>query len=528
MAQTTHPLQTTFRVLANPRNVAAIPVLAMGMQSSDTFIRVSSIQALISRGGLEDAKAIVASIDHCSEEELPFLRSHPGLFASPIEACLESSEPEVRQRGLVAIAKIRISSQFHRLVEAVETVDDPQQIVASQLLLGLCRELGRESRNSIAPKYVPGRKELLDALEGSIAIFQQHKMKEIVDAWLLASHWGDDMFQRLFSDMPHDAVATIRKRIQSSQASEIDELLLGSYWSPIPIEEAISVALERSSGKVPKELVHLEKRFGLQSQLIKNMAKYPIEPLKHFDITQSNISPQEFDSLFRLMPVGGATPNTILWNAIRVLDQKHPIPPKLEKEIVAAIRSIRFTNACVITMVMSDCFDLPDIDTYQPPPWKAELRSALENILDRYYLLPLAISNSLDIMLQEFRCDHLFNYIDSWPDGHVRAYARITKLVDKKCIETIGLEATCGSPTRRAKAIRLIRYLGRDEQFNEIAIEALHDISDEVRIQAIQAISFGIDKSEAIELITPLLRDEHHAVQATDSQSLIDIANSKD
>jgi hypothetical protein len=179
-------------------------------------------------------------------------------------------------------------------------------------------------------------------------------------------------------------------------------------------------------------------------------------------------------------------------------------------------------------MVMSDCFDLPDIDVYQPPPWKAELRSALENLLDRYYLLPLAISNSLDVMLQEFRCDHLFNYIDSWPDGHVRAYAKITKLVDKKCVETIGLEATCGSPTRRAKAIRLIRYLGRDEQFNEIAIEALQDVSDEVRIQAIQSISFGIDKTEAIELITPLLRDEHHAVQATASQSLIDISHSKD
>ena len=526
MAQTTHPLQTTFRVLANPRNVAAIPVLALGMQSEDPFIRVSSIQALVTRGGQEDAKAIVATIDHCSNDELSFLRSHPGLFASPIEASLESSEPEVRQRGLIAIAKIRVASQFHRLVETVETVDDPQQIVASQLLLGLCKELGLEARQSITPKPVPGRRELLDALEGSIAIFQHHKMKEIVDAWLLASHWGDDMFQRLFSNMPHDAAATIRKRMQSSQAAEIDELLLGSYWGSQPIEEAISVALDRASAKVPKELVRLEKRFGLQSQFVKNMTKLPIEPLKHFDITQSNINPQDYDSLFRLMTAGGATPNTILWNAIRVIDQLSPLPQKIEKEIVAAIRSIRFTNACIITMVMSDCFDLPDIEAYQPPPWKAELRSALENLLERYYLLPVPICNSLDNMLQEFRCDQLFDYIDCWPDGHVRAYAKITKLVDKKCVETIGLEATCGSPTRRAKAIRLIRYLGRDEQFNEIAVEALQDVSDEVRIQAIQSISFGIDKSEAIELITPLLRDEHHAVQATASQSLIDISNS--
>lgn len=526
MALTTHPLQTTFRVLANPRNVAAIPVLALGMQSTDPFIRVSSIQALVSRGGEGDAKAIVDGIDYCTEEGLSLLRSHPGLFASPIEVSLGSSDPEVRQRGLIAIAKIRVASMFHRLVQVVESVDDPQQIVASQLLLGLCKELGTESRKSITPKTVHGRKELLEALEGSIAIYSQHKTKEIVDAWLLATHWGDEMFQRVFSDMPHDVSVTIRKRIQSSHAVEIDELLLGSYWTSQPIEQAISVGLERASSKVPKAIVVLEKRFGMQSQLVKNLGKFTIETLKDLDITKNNIDPEGYDSLFRLMTAGGATPSTILWNVIRVLDQQNPLPQKLEKEIVAAIRSIRFTNACIITMVMSDCFDLPDIEEYQPPPWKAELRTALENLLNRYYLLPLTICNSLDAMLQEFKCDQLFEYLDSWPDGHVRAYARITKLVDKKCVEIIGSEATCSAPARRANAVRLIRYLGRDEQFNEIAIQALQDVSDEVRIQAIQSISFGIDKTEAIELITPLLRDEHHAVQATASQSLIDISNS--
>jgi hypothetical protein len=506
--------------------VAAIPVLALGMQSSDPYIRVSSIQALVSRGGEGDAKAIVDGIDHCTEEGLSLLRSHPGLFASPIEVSLGSATPEVRQRGLIAIAKIQVASQFHRLVEVVESVDDPQQIVASQLLMGLCKELGAESRKSINPKIVPGRRELLEALESSIAIFSQHKTREIVDAWLLASHWGDHMFQRVFSGMPHDATATIRRRIQSSHSVEIDELLLGSYWTTQPIGEAISVALERASSKVPEAMVVLEKRFGMQSQLVKNLVKFPIKTLKDSDITESGIDPEGYDSLFRLMTAGGATPSAILWSVIRVLDQQNPLPQKLEKEIVSAIRSIRFTNACIITMVMSDCFDLPDLEEYQPPPWKGELRTALEHLLDRYYSLPLPICNGLDAMLQEFRCDQLFEYLDSWPDGHVRAYARITKLVDKKCVETISSEATCNAPARRANAVRLIRYLGHDEQFHEIAIQALQDVSDEVRIQAIQSISFGIDKSEAMELITPLLRDENHAVQATASQSLIDISGS--
>lgn len=526
MAPTLHPLQTTFRVLANPRNVAAIPVLALGMQSGDPFIRVSSIQTLIARGGLDDAKTILTRIEHCSDEELPFLRSHPSLFVSPIETSLESPEPEVRQSGLVAISKIRVASLYHRLVQVVEAVDDSQQMVASQLLLGLCRELGNDTRQSIVPKSVPGRIELLAALEGSIANFQKHKMKEIIDAWLLASHWGDEMFQRLFSNMSFEAVSAIKKRILSSHASEIDELLLGSYWSSAPIDGAVAIALERASGKIPRELVKLEKRFGLQSQFTKNLAKLPIEPLRHFDITQCKIGNDGFDSLFRLMTVSGATPDTILWNTIRVLDSFDVIPASLEKEIVAAIRSIRFNNACIITMVMSDCFDLPDIEDYQPPPWKAELRTALENLFDRFYLLPNSITSSLASMLNEFRCENLFEYLDSWPDSHVRAYARIAKLVDRRCVETIAEESTSSAPARRAKAIRLMRYLGRDEQFNEIAIASLQDVSDEVRIQAIQSISFGMEKEDAIELITPLLRDEHHAVQATASQSLADISNS--
>jgi hypothetical protein len=427
---------------------------------------------------------------------------------------------------LIAITKIRVASQYHRLVKVVEEVDDPQQIVASQLLLGLCRELGNESRQSINPKAVPGRKELLDALEVSLATFQDHRMKEIIDAWLLASHWGDEMFSRLFSNLPYDALIAIRKRIQTSQAAEIDELLLGTYWSSSPVEGAISVALERASGKVPKELVRLEKRFGLQSQFTKNLSKIPIEPLKQFDITQLKINKEDYDSLFRLMSVSGATPDTILWNTIRVLDQGSPLSPSLEKEIVAAIRSIRFSNACIITMVMSDCFDLPDIEAYQPPLWKGELRSALENLLERFYLLPYSVANGLSAMLHEFRCEDLFDYLDTWPDSHVKAYARIAKLIDKQCVETIGQEATSSVTTRRVKAIRLMRYLGRDEQFNEIATAALEDVSDEVRIQAIQSISFGMEKSEAIELIKPLLRDEHHAVQATASQSLADISDS--
>lgn len=523
MLPSVHPLQTTFRVLANPRNVAAIPVLALGMQSSDPFIRVKSIQTLLARGRLEDANAIVEGIDHCHPDDLPFLRSHPGLFISPIETCLACREPHIRQQGLVAIAKIRVASHFHRLIEVVESFDDPQQMVASQLLMNLANELGQESRKSATPRAVNGRLELIDALEVSLANFSRHKVRDIIDAWLQASHWGDESFQRLFSDMPPEESSIIMKRIMTSHSPEIDELLLGCYWSQAPIVDAISMAIERASGEVPRELIRLEKRFGIQAPFFKNLAKTPIEPLRTVDITKLTSDSDDYESLFRLMAVGGATPDTILWNVIRVLDRTSDLSPQLAKNMVAAIRSIRFANAILITMVMSDCFDLPDIDHYQPPPWKASLRSALDNLLSRYYALPPAISNGLDVMLQEFRCDNLFEFLETWPEAHVRAYARIAKLVDKRCVETIDREANCGSPTRRARAIRLIRYLGRDEQFNEIAIQALRDTSDDVRIQAIQAIAFGMEKTEAIELISPMLQDEIYNVQATASQSLMDL-----
>lgn len=171
-------------------------------------------------------------------------------------------------------------------------------------------------------------------------------------------------------------------------------------------------------------------------------------------------------------------------------------------------------------MVLSDCFSLPDITAYEPPPWKASLKSAIDDLLELYYDLPSVIRTAVDGLFSEFRCEELFQISDTWPEAHVRAYGRIVRFADSSCVHYIDTESQSTSVAKRTKAIRMIRYLGKDERLQEIAVAALSDEHESVRIQAIHAIAYGNDRESALELLGPLLADEDLSVKTAASQAL--------
>jgi len=66
----------------------------------------------------------------------------------------------------------------------------------------------------------------------------------------------------------------------------------------------------------------------------------------------------------------------------------------------------------------------------------------------------------------------------------------------------------------------MIRYLGNDEQLMELAIIALGDAHELVRVEAVQAVAYGHDRDSAIELLSPLLSDEEASVSEVARRSL--------
>lgn len=511
------PLLSTFKVLGVPTNLASISVLEYAMSSVSPPVRLAAVQTLIARGGDEEMRAVVRRIDRCQAEELAVLSPYSAMLSTPIEAALTDSDPHSRQQGLVAIAKLRIAPLFHHLISVAESPEDPQQIVATQLLDSLAADYGKQVRLQLVPQDMPGRAQLLEDLLHSLRRFHEHRVGAIVDAYILALHWEDDGFREIFSPIqdPHSTLLT--KRFRTVQRAEVSELLCGTLWSKL----ASSVALELLIGRNPTETLRalcvLERRFGVSPVLAKNLASLSLPCLTDFDSTK--IDPKDIDMapFLRLLVAMDATPDIILRMVVQGASLNRS---EVTKECVSAIRRLKGLKPEIVVMVLSDCFSLPDITPYEPPPWKASLKASIENLLDVYYELPGAVRAAVNSLFGEFRCEELFQISETWPDAHVRAYGRIVRFADPEFVQYVETESQSSSIANRTKAIRMIRYLGKDERLQEVAVAALSDEHESVRIQAIHAIAYGNDRESALELLGPLLGDEDVSVKAAASQAL--------
>jgi hypothetical protein len=513
----TQPLNSTFWVLTQPRNLASIEILEFALRCEIPAIRIGGVQALLARNGEKEMETIVRCIDHCDAEEITLLKSHSSLFITPVEAALASREPETRQRGLVAIAKLQLHELFHFLVASAESADDPQQMVAAQLIDDLAAEFGVSSRKYTSNKPFPARERLLSDLLVSVGRYSKHRNNAIVDAFLLCCHWDDDCYRDLFSPMASDVVPVAIKRLKQMNRDGADELMCGSFWSTSPTQACLEAVMDRDPARTLRMMGILEKRFTATPALKKNFASVPLPLIKNLDLASLQMDSIDIKSMLRLLVATGANEDVLIHNvnfAVKCNDHDTNV------ECINTIRSLRTLKSEIVVMVLSDCFDRPDIEPYEPPPWKASYRSALEQLLDSYYDLPNTLRIAVNSALSEFKTEDLFRHSESWPESHVKAYGRIARLVDKECLDYLTIETQSQSHAKRLNAIRMIRYLGNDEQLMELAIIALGDPHELVRVEAVQAVAYGHDRDSAIELLSPLLSDDEANVSEVAGHSI--------
>ena len=84
----------------------------------------------------------------------------------------------------------------------------------------------------------------------------------------------------------------------------------------------------------------------------------------------------------------------------------------------------------------------------------------------------------------------------------------MVRIADRSHVGFIEQEAKSQSITKRARAIKAIRFLGSDGRLGQVAMEGLQDKSDTVRIEAIYTIAPGLSRRDANEFLDPLLDDQ--------------------
>jgi len=533
----TTPLQDTFRFLGLCSNSASVEVLGLALASSFGQIRLGALKTLIQRGGKAEMTAILERIDDCNDVELPLLASHVSLLLAPIEAGLASLDPVARQRSLCAIAKLQVASQFHHLVRVAQSPDDPQQIVAAALLFNLAFTYGFEARHKREDANDANRKTLLHDLRQSMLNFNDHKVMQIVDSWLCATHWEDQAYADLFTPVGNEPIYTVAMRqLKVSPLVQIAELLAGVLWRQSPGPEAIQALGERTDSMILTQLAELAIEFGVTPCVSKNLGqKIPIPCLEQFDFSSTTFSIAHRCALLQLLCQTDCSPDKILHGITELLSTKDPA---VEQTCSTVIRSLQSLKPEIVVMVLSDWFEMPSVEPvkipaplqfcmtkfpllrllpknkpYDPPPWKIDLRSALERLIELYPLQPKMVRNSIEYAFSTFRYVELIKHLDDWPESHLFAYGKMVTISETGFVQFIERDAVSPSIVTRMRAIHAVRFLGVCNGLTDVAIEALQDKSEKVRIKAIHAISAGYSRREAIKVLRPLIQDEDQTVQ---------------
>ncbi len=502
----TKPQQETFRILKNRANLASISLLSQAMGSPFEAVRKASLETLIARGGEVEMAAILEKLDLCEDLELALLSPHMSLLLGPIEEGLASSDPVKNQRSLCAIARLAISSEYHHLVRVAESPDDPQQIVAAELLISVASRLGTLARRGIN-KQESERQDLLGVIASSMRKYHEHRINQVFDAWLCASHWDDQPFKDVFSAGPHDPLAKmVLRQLKISRRREIQELMTGILWSKNASLEAIRLLAESKERAITICLAELTGFLGVTPVLRKNLScKIPIQALDRVDFSKEILSAAQRNALMQLFLAAEADPDKVLKNANWLLESQSP---ESEATCSAAIRGLRTLRPEMIVMVLSDCFESPDIEPYAPPPWKADLKRELVRLIHLYPTLPNSVRSSVEFLFSDFLCEELFRHIDDWPEPHLGAYGSLVKIADKAYGPYLERELISQSAAKKIRALRVARYLGVDHSVQALVLPLINDTNEQVRIEAIHTLANSDDRKSAIDAIFPMLRDD--------------------
>lgn len=500
-------LQSTFMLLGNKSYDASVEVLSHALQSKNLGIRKAAIETLIARGGSREFEILLHIIDTCDEQEIGQLRPHVELLMIPIEGGLADRDPRIRQCSLCAIKKLKISDYFHHLVAVAENVEDSQQMVASELLIDLASELGAGARKSLALSHDQAREQLQIDLWNSMDRYSEHRVSQIVEAWLCGCHWEDEQFRNAFSSEDcHHIRKLLVRQIGQSRRPEVVSLQASVLWSKNTPAAALELIATRHDLSFVRALSELTARFGATTDLKRHFdSSVEMHVVRNLDKSiEQQLTLVQRAHWLQLIAHSHAPIETLL---PRLADLLVVACDEIVDVLASILKGLRAINSGVVVIAMSDCIETPEAEPSEPPPWKEEFSAALQVLISQHPKQAAVIRSGIESLFSEFSCEELIERLDEWPEPHLAAYAKVVSVAQRGWKNILIAEANARSGAKRARALRIIRLFDADATLSKLAVDALDDDDDEVRIEAVYTIAQGRSRAEAIELLEPLLQD---------------------
>ena len=217
-------LDTTFQVLGNTRNSAAIEVLISGIRNGEPQDRSRYLQAILERPEPRAGDQLLANWNRFKHADIQQIKRNRRWIIRAIESALEQTGT-LQKSAMDAATDLELAEVVPSLVSIAESHGSARiRNLATSTIGKIVRPLGIAARQDRDKPLL--RRPILARLTESVRRFSMHGNEKLVDAFLCVTTWSDAELRNLVDDNSPQ-LNLVRRRVETCKNDLFDELIAG-------------------------------------------------------------------------------------------------------------------------------------------------------------------------------------------------------------------------------------------------------------------------------------------------------------
>ncbi len=513
-------LDKTFKILATTANDTATSVLIRALDVADRVIQERAVRAVLSRRSLPAHRELLRRWRDFDEHTKSLMSEQSGRMSGAIREALFSNDRVLCASGCDAALRAREYDLMPTLINSAEDRGNAQAELAAETLLALADmlagELSRERdyEQRFDPQLVC--QYVLGALEQSVMRFDQHKRREIVEAFLLLIDFDNATLKGILQDPYDKCYMTTVDCLAHSPRPGVIRLLVSYLNDPGAPSSTLNVISRRKDFDFVSRTLHsvtANPSITIQNNLKK------IESLRWLRDDLSLLS--KFDENEQCAALA-----TVLASGMKRVQAFEVVRHLLKWGGMAARRDAAKALADFKGAEANEALllSLNDTDPQVIATLTVQLRdrgipgamSRLIELLDNPYEEVRAAARA---GLSEFNFPRYLSAFDLLDDEVRRNTGSLVKKIDSDLIPALVRELRAPSRTRRARAIEAAVALSVVPEVAETIIHLLGETDQFVRVQAIRALA-NCNTQQVRKVLRRMLVDPIDVVRAEAELSL--------
>jgi HEAT repeat protein len=259
-------LHTTFEVLAQTPNLAAVDVLVAAMDLPDWEVQALAVESILKR---RPTRGIVELIRRLQTLPVPArqLVETPGIdLGRGLRDALLSGDAVLRGNALALIQRLAVYSEMPTLIALLQQPQVTERAAIEGVIFDLVNRMYERHRSGTNHEVTGSilrdgdrvRHQMLTTLESAAYRYPAHRCRQVVEGVLILGDPEDIHLKRFLSDATDDVRGVAAELFCSSRHPGVMGLVVDSMTLNYPFLTALSAFAQRTD---PEFICHLLRHF---------------------------------------------------------------------------------------------------------------------------------------------------------------------------------------------------------------------------------------------------------------------------